>query len=460
MTGRAATALLLHCRAGFEGECAKEMASIAAQSESLAGFVRSKPGSAYVEFVFHQPVAAGTIRSTIRFRDLVFARQMIAVATWIDGLPAGDRVTPLMPHVIAMGTPFSAVSIETADTNEAKELSAFCRGFSKPLGAALRAAALLQPDDCTLPRLHLFFTGSSRACIGWSDADNSSPWPMGIPRLSMPRQAPSRSTLKLAEAIDWFLAADEQHALLREGLTAVDLGASPGGWTYQLVRRGVAVTAVDNGPIDDALLDSGLVEHLRADGFAFRPRYPVEWMVCDIVEQPIRVARLVAEWLADGDCRRSIFNLKLPMKKRYDEMIRCRDAMDEICAAGGIRCALRFRPSIMIGRRSPDTPSGTRVRDDNRAAATADGRHASKESPRAQPSSCVDPIDDTRVVECLRRHRPCRNGVRAAGVGRSRCPGHRPSRIGIGIRIGWRVVHGNERRGRPGGHRAVHVGGL
>ena len=103
------------------------------------------------------------------------------------------------------------------------------------------------------------------------------------------------------------------------------------------------MTAVDNGPMDETMLDSGQVDHVRADGFTYRPRYPVEWMVCDIVEQPIRVARLVAQWIADGDCRRSIFNLKLPMKKRYDELARCRAAIVDICQAQGVHCALRFK---------------------------------------------------------------------------------------------------------------------
>jgi 23S rRNA (cytidine2498-2'-O)-methyltransferase len=48
-------------------------------------------------------------------------------------------------------------------------------------------------------------------------------------------------------------------------------------------------------------------------------------MVCDVVEQPIRIAGLAADWLARGLCRDTIFNLKLPMKKRYEEWLRCRD---------------------------------------------------------------------------------------------------------------------------------------
>ena len=61
----------------------------------------------------------------------------------------------------------------------------------------------------------------------------------------------------------------------------------------------------------------------REDGFRYRPKTPVDWLLCDMVEQPRRVAERMATWLAEGWCRRAIFNLKLPMKKRYDEMRRC-----------------------------------------------------------------------------------------------------------------------------------------
>jgi 23S rRNA (cytidine2498-2'-O)-methyltransferase len=126
-------------------------------------------------------------------------------------------------------------------------------------------------------------------------------------------------------------------------MTAVDLGAAPGGWTYQLVRRHIRTTAVDNGPMDAALLDSGLVEHVRADGFRYRPLKPVDWLVCDMVEQPQRIAKLVGEWLAEKRCRRAIFNLKLPMKKRYDMVQDCQRVIDSRLTASGTRCRLAFK---------------------------------------------------------------------------------------------------------------------
>ena len=127
------------------------------------------------------------------------------------------------------------------------------------------------------------------------------------------------------------------------GLHAVDLGAAPGGWTWQLAHRGMRVTAVDNGPMKGSVVDDPLVTHLREDGLTWRPRRPVDWLVCDIVQQPIRIAELVARWIADGAARRAIFNLKLPMKKRYDEVQRCEARIDEIVEGAAVRADLRLR---------------------------------------------------------------------------------------------------------------------
>jgi 23S rRNA (cytidine2498-2'-O)-methyltransferase len=196
-----------------------------------------------------------------------------------------------------------------------------CKSFGNALIGALKKARLL--DAVAPKRLHVFFPQGDKAYLCAADPGACAPWPQGIPRLKFPREAPSRSTLKLEEAFVSLLSEDEQRRWLKPGMRAVDLGAAPGGWTYQLVRRSIHVSAVDNGPMDRALLDSGLVEHLRADGFRYRPKKPVDWLVCDMVEQPRRIAELIAQWLGAGSCQRAIFNLKLPMKKRYEETQSC-----------------------------------------------------------------------------------------------------------------------------------------
>jgi 23S rRNA (cytidine2498-2'-O)-methyltransferase len=166
---------------------------------------------------------------------------------------------------------------------------------------------------------------------------------MGIPRLKFPAGAPSRSTLKLEEAFCVFLPKEDIARLLKAGMAAVDLGASPGGWTWQLASRGLHVIAVDNGRMDQRVMASGLVAHVRGDGFFFAPQRPVEWMVCDIVEQPSRIARLAAQWLGKNWCRWAIFNLKLPMKKRLEEVKRCRDIIDAELKMAGVRHELMIK---------------------------------------------------------------------------------------------------------------------
>ncbi|MCA2961296.1 MAG: 23S rRNA (cytidine(2498)-2'-O)-methyltransferase RlmM, partial [Silvanigrellales bacterium] len=222
----------------------------------------------------------------------------------------------------------------------------FCRTFGPHLRKALEknfagfGKVASVGRDPTLPRpvaLHVFFIGWNECVVALSLRGVTWPLPCGIPRLKFPSAAPSRSTLKLEEAFLTFLDDSLQARWLRAGLTAVDLGACPGGWTYQFVRREMHVTAVDNGSIAESLLSTGLVEHLREDGFRFRPRKPVAWMVCDMVEKPTRVARLAAEWILEGHASHSIFNLKLPMKARFAEVSKCLRQVESLLAESGLQ---------------------------------------------------------------------------------------------------------------------------
>lgn len=322
--------LLLECRAGFEKECAQEIVA-AAQPFGVEGFVKARPDSGFAVFQAHEAAMGAELGEHVDFGRLVFARQMVRVLDLVQDLPEADRVAPLVAAARRLHGPFAALVLEMPDTNDGKALAALTRPLSRHLAAAL-AKAGISVDDASAPeRLQVFFVGGRAAYVGVASIANSSPWPMGIPRIRVSSGAPSRSAAKLAEAMLAFLPGRR----FEPGLTAVDLGASPGGWSWHLARAGFMVTAVDNGPIDAALLDGGQVRHRREDGFRYRPPDPVDWMVCDMVESPSRVATLVGRWFAEGWCRESIFNLKLPMKKRWEELERCRAILDEALGGGG-----------------------------------------------------------------------------------------------------------------------------
>ncbi|MEP7042099.1 MAG: 23S rRNA (cytidine(2498)-2'-O)-methyltransferase RlmM [Dokdonella sp.] len=335
----AAASLLAYCRPGFEGECAQELA---AHDATLGGggYARAARASGYVEFVCADADNATRIAAG-GSRDLVFARQLLHVFASARELPPRDRLGVLLPLIENDGRRWCDAWVESPDSDAARELAPLCRGLNAALIAAMKQKQWI--DRSSRWRLHLCMTATDAAIVAAADIAHASAWPGGIPRLKFPRAAPSRSTLKLEEALLVLLDDGERERWLKPGMRAVDLGASPGGWTWQLVNRSLHVTAVDNGPMDATLLASGLVDHLRADGFRYRPAKPVDWLVCDMVEQPRRVTELIAQWFAQGHCRHAIFNLKLPMKKRYDEVQLCFAILRDAATTAGLRLDLRAK---------------------------------------------------------------------------------------------------------------------
>lgn len=334
-------ALLLYCRPGFEAEAAAEIQHHAA-ALGATGFCRAKAGAGHLVFECHQADQSRELAGRIRFARLVFARQLVLTSGALHGLVPADRAGPLASALAGLADRLDGVFVEHADSEPGKQLAGLCRALARPLELALAEAGVSVGGPAAW-RGHVLVEGSTYAWPGVSLVGNSAPWPMGILRLKMPRAAPSRSALKLDEAVRVLLEDHERADWLREGMRAVDLGAAPGGWTWQLVRRGLFVQAVDNARLDGRLLADGMVDHLRQDGFGFRPPAPVDWMVCDMVEQPSRVADLVAGWLGEGFCRFCIFNLKLPMKKRWAEILACRERIERALAARGLGCDLRLK---------------------------------------------------------------------------------------------------------------------
>lgn len=311
--------ILLYCRPGFENDCANEIQDKAAALE-VFGFIKTKRNSGYVFYQCYNPEEVEGLLKQINYKQLIFARQLIAVQEFVEQLPLEDRISPILE--VTRNMPMGGdLYVETPEGDDTKPLLTFCRKFTVPLRQALKKQNSLTAKENRKKRCyHLCFLDNQSAFIGFSIANNRSEFYMGIARLRFPSEAPSRSTLKLDEAIQIFLTPEEQEERLHSGMRAVDLGACPGGWTYQLVRRGMFVTAIDNGAMAQSLMDTGQVTHYMVDGFKYEPeRKNIDWLVCDMIEKPKRVAKLMAKWLIEGWCKEAIFNLKLPMKKRYQE---------------------------------------------------------------------------------------------------------------------------------------------
>ena len=333
-----ATGLLCYCRAGFEPDLAAELQERAATA-GLPAYARTERDSGYVLL---QGADGAALSRALPWRGLVFARQKLELLAELRGVDPRDRIAPIRDALQACTIArFGSLLVEHPDSDAGKPLAGLARSFGNALRPALRKTGVLsQQDEGRAPRLHVFFVDGDHVLLGASDPTDSAPWPLGIPRLKLLAEAPSRSALKLEEALLTLLDEDERARLLRAGMRAADLGAAPGGWTWVLTRHGLHVTAVDNGPLREHVLATGQVEHLRADGFHWQPPRPLDWMVCDMVEQPRRVADRMATWLREGWCRQTIFNLKLPMKKRWQETALC---LDRLVAQADMPLTVRAR---------------------------------------------------------------------------------------------------------------------
>jgi 23S rRNA (cytidine2498-2'-O)-methyltransferase len=314
------TSIILYCRPGFEKECGAEIQEKASWNE-IYGYLQLTKNQGLVYFHLNDPKDGEVLMEKIPLRRLIFARDWFVTLTEKIDLPDYNRVEAIT-EALGNEWQYADLRMEMPDTNDGKELSKFCRKLSVPLRQALRKnKTLTEKGNHEGAILHGLFLTGKEAIFGYSTAHNSSPHAMGIPRLKFPSASPSRSTLKLDEAFLHFIPRDEWAERLTSGMNAVDLGAAPGGWTYQLVRRGMMVTSIDNGPMAQSLMDTGQVKHRMMDGFKYIPmKQNVHWLVCDMIEKPQRVAKLMAHWLLNGYCKEAIFNLKLPMKGRYQQV--------------------------------------------------------------------------------------------------------------------------------------------
>ncbi|MCH8537557.1 MAG: 23S rRNA (cytidine(2498)-2'-O)-methyltransferase RlmM [Alkalimonas sp.] len=340
--------LLLYCRSGFEKECAAEIQDKAAQ-KNLFGYCKLSSNSAYVIFEAYDAEELLRFYRSFSLSKLVFTRQWcLLLAPQLQLLPH-DRVSTVLEATAAADiTGFGELRVEYPETNDGKTLSTLARKLTVPLRLSLRQQGTLldkarqskkrlAAEHQTAPVLHLFLLSGTEAMLGLSYPDNNNSLENGIMRLKFPKDAPSRSTLKLEEAFLTFIPESERDKRLASGMNAVDLGASPGGWTYQLVRRSMMVIAIDNGPMEQSLMDSGQVKHYQVDGFKFEPQKKnIYWLVCDMIEQPNRVTDRICDWLISGWCQETIFNLKLPMKKRYDVVSQSMDHIHQRLQGAGI----------------------------------------------------------------------------------------------------------------------------
>ncbi|MCO5166300.1 MAG: hypothetical protein M9894_08050 [Planctomycetes bacterium] len=156
-------------------------------------------------------------------------------------------------------------------------------------------------------------------------------WPAGVVAVAPDRRAPSSAYRKAEEAYARLGLAP------RPGERVVDLGGSPGGWTWTALARGARVLAVDRAPLAPPAGGHPLLEERRGDAFRFEPDAPVDWLLCDVIAAPERTLDLLDRWLAGAWCRRFVVNVKFKGTARQAPL----DALRALLARRGARARVK-----------------------------------------------------------------------------------------------------------------------
>lgn len=140
----------------------------------------------------------------------------------------------------------------------------------------------------------------------WLSSQSKSAFPLGEVEFEETKEAPSRAYLKLWE---FFTIMGKKP---KASDICIDLGSSPGGWTWVLSELGSQVISVDKAPLAEELLKRKNIRTLKKDAFTLRPQDigPVNWLFSDIICYPEKLLELVKEWQNSGLVQNFVCTIK------------------------------------------------------------------------------------------------------------------------------------------------------
>ena len=140
----------------------------------------------------------------------------------------------------------------------------------------------------------------------WYSAKTNSPFAMGKLIFSEDKTAPSRAYLKLWE---YFVLTGNKP---KAGDVCLDMGSSPGGWTWVLAKLGPKVISVDKADLHVSLQNKDNIQILKKDAFNLDPKSlgPIDWFFSDLICYPKDLYDLVEKWLATGLVKNFVCTIK------------------------------------------------------------------------------------------------------------------------------------------------------
>lgn len=146
----------------------------------------------------------------------------------------------------------------------------------------------------------------------------SSPWAHGqVVFVEDKTGPPNRAYLKLWELFT--VLRTQPHP----GQVCLDLGASPGGWTWVLAKLGAQVISVDKAPLAPNVAELPGVTYRQGSAFGLDPADigPVDWLFCDVICYPQRLLTLVRRWLDSGLAANLVCTIKFQGQTDFDVIL-------------------------------------------------------------------------------------------------------------------------------------------
>jgi 23S rRNA (cytidine2498-2'-O)-methyltransferase len=146
-------------------------------------------------------------------------------------------------------------------------------------------------------------------------ANCTSPYPDGeVAFVENKTEPPSRAYLKLWEFFQL------ERVWPKPGERVIDLGSSPGGWTWVLDQLGAKVLSVDKAPLAQTTRFSSRVTPVLESAFSLDPLASggLDWLFSDVICYPERLLNLVRSWLEADTVRNMVCTVKLQGPTDFD----------------------------------------------------------------------------------------------------------------------------------------------
>jgi len=122
----------------------------------------------------------------------------------------------------------------------------------------------------------------------------SSPLAHGQAHFQETKIPPSRAYLKLWEVFTLI------GVMPKPGDKCLEIGASPGSWTWVLQQLGADVIAIDRASLAESIASLDRITFLKKDAFTLKPEElaPVDWIFSDVICYPEKLLEWIHKWLA------------------------------------------------------------------------------------------------------------------------------------------------------------------